>query len=283
MKNKKDKFHWRGFTSFFITFLGIVSLVSGVILYIVPPGRVAYWIKWKLWGLTKEQWEAVHTITSFLLFFFIVLHLYYNWRIFLGYIRAKFKKGLRLKKELALSLVLTLFVTAGSIADIQPFSAIMNFSEKIKESWDKKTTPPPIPYAERLTIEELSKEIGEEKEKIYKILKNKKINFNKKDTLKVISEKNGLSPDKIYSIIKEGLKENSANIKKGYGKMKISELCTSLNINIERCLEILKTKGMDVLPDENVRECAIRYNINPFEFAQILKEANNEGNKEETN
>ena len=33
----------------------IVMLVTSIILYIVPQGRVAYWADWKLWGLTQNR------------------------------------------------------------------------------------------------------------------------------------------------------------------------------------------------------------------------------------
>lgn len=47
--------HGRQLTSFIITFAFVVIAISGVILYIVPPGRVANWTNWQLLGLGKEQ------------------------------------------------------------------------------------------------------------------------------------------------------------------------------------------------------------------------------------
>jgi len=41
-----------------VTISLIVDTLSGVILYIAPPGRVEKWIQWKVWGLTKNQWAA---------------------------------------------------------------------------------------------------------------------------------------------------------------------------------------------------------------------------------
>ena len=37
----------------------ILLLVTSVVLYIVPHGRVAYWSEWRLLGLGKEQWGAL--------------------------------------------------------------------------------------------------------------------------------------------------------------------------------------------------------------------------------
>ena len=47
-----------------LTFILIV--LTSVILYIVPQGRVAYWADWRLWGLTKVQWGNIHIINGLL-------------------------------------------------------------------------------------------------------------------------------------------------------------------------------------------------------------------------
>ncbi len=283
MKEKKNKFHWRGFTSFFITLLGLISGISGIILYIVPPGRVAYWTNWTLWGLDKSQWEAVHTISSFLLVIFVVLHFYYNWKIFLGYLRTKFKKGLRLKKEFAVAVILAVIVTAGSIAEIPPFSTIMDFGEQIKESWGKKSTQAPIPHAELLTLKELSEKTGISYEKAIKKLKDKNIKFELEDKLVDIAEKNNTSPDRIYEIIVESEKISSEHTQRsyrGYGQLSIKELCEENGIEVSKCIEIFRKKGIIVSAEDNVRDSAIKYNMRPYELAEIISEVKDE-NKED--
>ena len=55
----QKKFSFRGFTSFTLTLSFILISVSGIVLYIVPSGRVAYWINWKLVGLTRDNWDGI--------------------------------------------------------------------------------------------------------------------------------------------------------------------------------------------------------------------------------
>ena len=43
MEKMKLKFNWRGWTPFVAAISFMVDLLSGVILYISPPGRVAHW------------------------------------------------------------------------------------------------------------------------------------------------------------------------------------------------------------------------------------------------
>lgn len=44
------------FLSFFM------MLLTSVVLYLTPQGRVAYWADWRLLGLSKEQWGAIHIL-----------------------------------------------------------------------------------------------------------------------------------------------------------------------------------------------------------------------------
>lgn len=68
-------------TSFF--FLGL----TGIMLYIVPQGRVAYWADWRLLGLSKTDWTNIHINISLLFLIASGFHLYYNWNTLLAYLK----------------------------------------------------------------------------------------------------------------------------------------------------------------------------------------------------
>ena len=57
-------FNFRSFTSFILVWTFLTLLVSGAVLYIAPPGRIANWTRWQLMILTKEKWQAVHIFFS---------------------------------------------------------------------------------------------------------------------------------------------------------------------------------------------------------------------------
>ncbi|MFH1952450.1 MAG: DUF4405 domain-containing protein [Pseudomonadota bacterium] len=65
MAKDRKAFSWRGWTTFVTTISFIVDTLSGIILYIAPPGRVANWTSWQVWGLGREQWVAIHTIFGY--------------------------------------------------------------------------------------------------------------------------------------------------------------------------------------------------------------------------
>jgi hypothetical protein len=59
---RKNKHSIRSLTAFIVTWAFIVLMVTGLVLYVVPHGRVAYWVHWSLVGLEKDQWAWVHMI-----------------------------------------------------------------------------------------------------------------------------------------------------------------------------------------------------------------------------
>ena len=100
MKGQRKKFSWRGWTTFVTAISFIVDLISGIILYISPPGRVANWTNWSVWGLSKEEWGAIHTIFGYVLLFIIAIHIYYNWKMLWNFIWSKVRKAMNLRKEM---------------------------------------------------------------------------------------------------------------------------------------------------------------------------------------
>ncbi len=56
----KNKQSTRSFVAFLVTWSFVVLTVTGLVLYIVPQGRVAYWIHRSMLGLGKESWGDVH-------------------------------------------------------------------------------------------------------------------------------------------------------------------------------------------------------------------------------
>ena len=75
------KWHTRSFISFLLTWSFAILIVSGIVLYIAPHGRVAHWVNWRLLGLTKDNWAAIHTIIGYLFMIVAVVHFVFNYRV----------------------------------------------------------------------------------------------------------------------------------------------------------------------------------------------------------
>jgi uncharacterized membrane protein YedE/YeeE len=92
----------------------IVMLVTSIILYVVPQGRVAYWADWKLWGLTKTDWGNIHINLGLLFLIALFLHIYYNWKPLINYLKDKSKRIKVFTSEFNAALIITILFVLGT-------------------------------------------------------------------------------------------------------------------------------------------------------------------------
>jgi hypothetical protein len=149
---KSGRFNTRAFTSLYMVISGLFIAATGLVLYLAPAGRVAHWVDWRFIFLTKEQWQAVHTIFSLIFVIAVVLHLYFNWAILWSYLKNRMKAGVRMKRELGTAALFTLAVFGLTLFGIPPFKTVMDFGTYLTDSWATEQTEPPVPHAEELTL-----------------------------------------------------------------------------------------------------------------------------------
>jgi len=124
----KKSFSWRVFISFGLFIALLMMLVSGVILYISPPGRVANWTDWRMIGLTKRGWQNQHIIFGFSFLILSLFHLFFiNWKAFLSYLKSKTSEGLKSPGELLTIIMLSFLFVIGTFRhrDILWYSALL--------------------------------------------------------------------------------------------------------------------------------------------------------------
>jgi len=172
MEMMNNKFNWRGWTTFVVAISFIVDLISGVILYISPPGRVAHWTNWTIWGLNKGDWEAIHTIFGYILLIIIGVHLYFNWKILLNYIWSRVRKALNLRWELGLATLVCFFIFWGTLGNITPFSSIMDLGEYFKNGWQESKADIPVAHAELLSLSDFAAKTQVSNEEMLEALKS---------------------------------------------------------------------------------------------------------------
>jgi len=195
-------FNFRGFISLSLTLAFFVLAATGLVLYIIPPGRVAFWINWKLLGMTKGNWSAVHTIFSFAVIALSVIHLTLNWRALVKHMRSKVACGLGLRKELGISLVLVGAVFAGALFELPPFGSALEFGASVKNSWEEGAPVAPAPHTELKTVEEVVNDFGMRLDMVLdKLEKNGVSGTEPGITLKELAAENNIPPSELYAIM----------------------------------------------------------------------------------
>ncbi|MDV7143161.1 DUF4405 domain-containing protein [Tropicimonas sp. TH_r6] len=69
------RFSGRALAVFGVSTSSLMMLISGVILYVAPRGRVAQQIDWELLFLGREGWEGLHIAASLVFTGFVLWHL----------------------------------------------------------------------------------------------------------------------------------------------------------------------------------------------------------------
>ncbi len=201
---QKRSMHLRGFISLLTALSFLIMTVSGIILFITPQGRIAYWLDWSFWGLSKTQWGDMHITTSLLFALAGLWHTWLNWRALVSYFQDKVKKTMALKIELIAAAVITIFCTVGGIYKTPPLSYILELNDLIKGTWVKTPEDEPvISHAELMTLKNFLKKVDIELEPALDLLQKNGIKVsNPEQKLLDISRNNGKSPAAIYKILK---------------------------------------------------------------------------------
>jgi len=262
-------FHTRSFISFSLFLAIFWLLISGTILYISPPGRVAHWQHWTLFGFNKDQWQAQHTIFSYAFIVIAVIHIFsLNWKNMWSYVKLKSKSGLRKKKEFVISVVLSLLVFAGTMMELPPFSSFYDLGEDIGFSWEDMQMRAPMPHTENLSLEEVAtRMLSIDPEKAASTLRNKGIELaGISQSLKTIAIKNETSPSYVYSLISP---QNSRS-GKGYGRMTVMEVAADLGIEPSEIIRMLASNNIEASANSSIKDIADDHDMHPSEIVRML-------------
>lgn len=268
----KGKFNWRVFISFGLTWSLLIILVSGIVLYIAPVGRYANWVNWKILGYTRDGWQSIHTIFSLTFVVLSVFHLFtVNWSAFGSYIKSKTSSGINKKKELAISIVLTIVFLLGTSYTLPPFKNVSEFGKYMSGTWEKKEQAPPVAHAELLTIKELAAQSHLSVDEFSNKFTSNGIVFDNidKQSLKEIALKNNLTPDEIY---RQGTKKSENEMPgAGIGRKTIENLAEETGKTIEEILKVLSDNQITAEKDQTIKQIGDNNNMAPRDIMELLK------------
>jgi hypothetical protein len=281
----KNKQSVRSLIAFLVTWSFAVLTVTGIVLYIIPQGRVAYWVHWSLAGMEKEQWGWVHMMFGGIFIVTGALHLYYNWKPFKKYLAERVKGELNLSREFVASLLITVAVVFLSIFNLPPASWVFTLNEYVKSSW--VTSPelePPFGHAEEVSIKGMARRMRLDLKGATSELQRNQIQFEPEDSLDTIARNNGTTPMVIYGYInkhKEKVKPAAKRVwtsdeieaefaGTGLGRKSIAGMCEVGGIALEVCLQRLGSAGVKAAPDDTVKEVATTHGHNPIELLKLI-------------
>ena len=271
----KKSFSCLVFISFGLFIALLMMLVSGVILYISPPGRVANWTDWRMIGLTKRGWQNQHIIFGFSFLILSLFHLFFvNWKAFLSYLKSKTSEGLKSPGELLTIIMLSSLFVIGTYYGIQPFSAVIKFGDAISSSWERQEKQAPVPHAELMTLTQLAEQpgLGGDPAALKTKLEKAGLNVTSQDqTLAEIATLNGKTAEEVYEFIAPTKTEKHKIQGQGFGKKTLQEIADEGGVSSTSLQLALRQKGIDAKLDSPLKSIAENNKIEMSELRKILE------------
>lgn len=283
----EKKWSGRAFTSL-CSLVGFILLCcTGVILYIGPHGRVAYWTKWQIWGLEKDQWGAVHVFSGLLFLIAGGFHLYYNWKPLIKYLSGKIESALRYKRELVISVLIFLWVVVSGIWSLPPLVYVSELGESIKQSWI--TSPelePPFGHAEMVSLQTFCKKQRIPLDQAMMELRKEGFKVDTpKSTLAEIAESKRSSGMGVYAVIKK-LEAKPAAMKPGtvwtaekieevfsgtgLGNKTIGQIIKDMQLDPKKVYQRLKAAHIEAADNDTMKKVAKEHNTTPIKIMNVI-------------
>ena len=264
----------------FLAFL--LTILTSVVLYIEPEGRVAYWSNWSLWGLSKEEWGAIHINLGTLLVLALALHVYYNWKPITNYLKTKAKQMRVFTGDFNVALLLCLVVGLGTYFEIPPMSTFLGWSESFKTAASDKYGEPPYGHAELSSLASFSQKMGLDAQEALANLQKAGLKAESADqTLKDLALENGVSPQEIYLIMAPPAGEDTdltpsdlpPDPPTGIGKLPLNEFCATYGLDTKSVLSGLAQANIKAEETMTIKEIAAENNTSPMDVYMLIRDA----------
>ena len=255
-------------------------LLTSAVLYIVPQGRVAYWANWQLWGLSKEQWSAIHINVGILFIISLLLHTSYNWDSIELYLKDKSRNMKVFTKNFNVALLLIVICVVGTYVKIPPFSTIITLNSQIKEAAAQKYGEPPYGHAELSTLRAFTRHLDIDLEDATKALADAGFAVESdSQSLKEVAAANGVAPQAIYLAMLGSFTDMPSEERmpqrprQGAGKLTLEGLCAQYDLEMAHVRKELEEKNLRFSEGMNLRQIAELNNLSPIDVYGKIREA----------
>ena len=267
----------------FLTFF--IMLLSSVILYIAPQGRIAYWANWTLGELSKEQWADIHINTGIVFLLALSFHLYLNFKAIKTYLKTRDRKFKLFTIDFNIALLITIACVVGTYMKIPPFSSMLSLSENFKESAAVTYGEPPYGHAEQSTLASYCKKMGLNLQQSINKLKAAGYSIESSTLqIKQIATQNNVSPQKLLfpltpdPIFPVGNSTSKLKIPEdlsGVGRLTLADLNAQYNTDSQTIITALQTQGIILDETSKIKEVAEAQDMSAHDLFDQIREINN--------
>ncbi|SFC55798.1 DUF4405 domain-containing protein [Tropicimonas isoalkanivorans] len=136
----------RAFAAFGVSLTFVLMLVSGIMLYVAPNGRMAYEVGWTLLGLGRPGWEAVHIATAVVFVAVVAWHFLLHLRVYRTLLAGTPIHPTGHRREALLALAAVALVALVAILAWPPASWVVDGNSYFKrDHWSSEAALPTRP------------------------------------------------------------------------------------------------------------------------------------------
>lgn len=254
---------------------GLLVLVTSAVLYIEPHGRVAYWAGWRFLGLSKTGWDDIHLTTGTLFLAALVVHVYYNWKPITAYLRNTAREMVVFTRPFVFALLVTVFVTAGTLAGWTPMQQILDFGAHIKERQTRTWGNPPFGHAELAPLGKFAGFLGLSVDEAAAALQEAGYRVPSPEaTVLEIAEANGVSPQALYDSVKDrGTVDLPEAPPPGTGKLPLADFAALYGLDPATLVAALDRAGIEHAPDMSLKQIAAANALETLDVYTVLRKA----------
>lgn len=283
------RFSWRAMTSMMTTGGFLIMGATGLMLFATPEGRLAYWVDWSLGGLTKEEWGAIHVTSSLLFLVAGFVHLWFNWRQFVAYLRHRFQQKVSIRPEAPAAAALLAVLVAGTLWGVPPFTWVLDLSAAVKASWSVDASlEPPFGHAEEASLDTMALRTATPVGAIVGAIRAAGYTVESTaDTLRRVADRNGVSPAEIWvevvrrvpSAAPAPIDANAAWTPDlvdqrfegaGFGAKSIDAVAKELALPTDEVVARLEAAGIAATPGDRLKAVAETAEATPTELLKVI-------------
>jgi len=267
--------NWRMVVTLSLFFLAIVVIVSGVALYVGPPGSLK---QAALLGLTRSQWSDLHAVSALAMAGLVLFHVWFNRRALVTYLR-----GAKAYEAILTAIIVLVFALT-PLLNVPPGSWIVQVSENLEASWAQHYELKGFGF---MTLSEFCQQYGVPLQKAMSYLKSLGLEVSPNSYLRDLADELGTSPaalaEELLKLKEQGVQQavqqaapqqaeqRPVQPGQGFGTMTLQQFCQENGIPLEKAISYIEQKyGVRVTPDMTIRDIAFSVGLKPYQLVQEL-------------
>jgi hypothetical protein len=252
-------------------------VLSSIVLFVVPQGRVAYWADWRLWGLSKEQWGELHINLGLLFLVALAVHIYYNWKPITAYLKGRTQQLKVFTPEFNAALVLVVLFSVGTLLGLPPLSGVQALNGAFKSAGAEKYGEPPYGHAEQSTLRTFAKKTGLDlQDAVQRLRKSGFTGIAPDRPLAELAADNRTSPQRLYEAMQPPSTANApATLPEtpppGTGNLTLVDLCRRYEMDVEAVVAGLGERNIAAAEGQTLKEIAAAAGMGSAEVYEAVR------------